>query len=276
MTIFRTLLIALSLSLGLASSAQNISGTVTYKSASKVNFKMDNPEISPEQKKMIQERMAEAMQKEFNLSFNRHESLYEEVKELERDDQRGMRFLSMISGSNGLYYKNLKEGIYLDQTEFFGKQFLIKDSLEQLDWRLEKGTKSIGKYICNKAVAQRVVTVAKTESVDGNRQDTLTNDTIEITAWYSMQIPISNGPAQYGGLPGLIMELNDGNTTILCTKVSLSPGEEKEIKRPDSGEEVSQAEYEEIITKKMEEMRRMYGGRGQGRGSSSFEIRMGR
>ena len=254
---------------------QAISGTATYKSASEVPFSMDSPDITPEQKKMIEERMARAMQKEFELKFNRTESLYEEVEELEKEGQRGMRFIGMLSGAGGTFYKNLMENYYVDKTEFFGKQFRIVDTLEKLDWSLEKGTKAIGRYQCNRATAQRVVTISRSETVDGESRDTTMEDTINITAWYTMQIPVSNGPAQYGGLPGLIMELNDGTTTLLCTRVSLKPGEEIEIAEPQGGEEVSQDEYERITQEKLEEMRQMYRRPG-GRGSSSMEIRIGR
>ena len=198
-----------------------------------------------------------------------------EVVELEKEGQGGMRFMSMMAGGGGTLYKDLSAGTYLDKVEFFGKQFLITDTIEKLDWKLEKGTKAIGKYQCNKAVAERVVTLTRSESVDGESRDTTFQDTITVTAWYTMQVPVSNGPSQYGGLPGLIMELNDGQTTMLCTRVSIRPGEEMEIKKPDGGEEVSQAEYEQITQEKIEEMRRMYRRPG-GRGSSSMEIRIGR
>ena len=32
--------------------------------------------------------------------------------------------------------------------------------------------------------------------------------TIEVTAWYTPEIPINQGPADYWGLPGLILEVN--------------------------------------------------------------------
>jgi GLPGLI family protein len=37
---------------------------------------------------------------------------------------------------------------------------------------------------------------------------------VTITAWYTPEIPVSQGPEGYWGLPGLILEVNDGKTTI--------------------------------------------------------------
>ena len=84
-----------------------------------------------------------------------------------------------------------------------------------------------------------------------------------VTAWYTPQIPINQGPGEYWGLPGLILEVSSGRTTILCSKIVMNPGEKEEIKRPSKGKEVTQAEYSEIVKKKMEEMSEMFRGRGR-------------
>jgi GLPGLI family protein len=95
---------------------------------------------------------------------------------------------------------------------------------------------------------------------------------ITITAWYTPEIPVSQGPEGYWGLPGLILEVNDGKTIILCSKVVLNPKEKTEIKAPSKGKVVNQKEYDETVIKKMEEFREMNQGRG---GSGGFQIRMG-
>jgi GLPGLI family protein len=82
---------------------------------------------------------------------------------------------------------------------------------------------------------------------------------------------VSQGPEGYWGLPGLILEVNDGKTTILCSKIVLNPKDKAEIKAPSNGKEVSQKEYDEIVVKKMEEMQEMNNGRGGG-----FQMRMTR
>lgn len=92
---------------------------------------------------------------------------------------------------------------------------------------------------------------------------------ITITAWYTPEIPINQGPEGYWGLPGLILEVNDGKTVILCSKVVLNSKEKVEIKAPNKGKETSQKEYDETVTKKMKEMSEMNGGSGGG-------FRMGR
>lgn len=271
----KNFLLLLATLVSFAANAQKISGTATYKTAGSIPLKLESAEITPEQKKRIEERMSKAMQKEYSLKFNRNESLYEEVVALEKEGERGMRFLNMMTGAGGTFYRNLKQSQIRQEQNLFGKAFLIVDSIESLEWKLGSETKSIGNYICNKATALKVFTVSKTEMVDEEVKDTIIQDTVEIVAWYTMQIPVSHGPGKYSGLPGLILELYDGQITTLCTKVSISTSEEAEIKQPDSGEEVSQAEFEKISREKMEEMRKMYGGQRGGRGRGSMEIRIG-
>jgi len=123
-----------------------------------------------------------------------------------------------------------------------------------------------------KVEAEKVEDTTKSNTVDltKNPLDLIeTPKEVEVVAWYTMQIPVNQGPADYWGLPGLILEVSSGRTTILCSKIVMNPAEKEEIERPTKGKEVTRKEYNEIIKKKMEEMREMYGGRnrgGRGRG----------
>ena len=92
---------------------------------------------------------------------------------------------------------------------------------------------------------------------------------ILVTAWYTPQIPVGNGPGEYAGLPGLILELNFYRTTILCSKIVLNPKESTAIKAPNKGKEVTREEYNKIVKEKTEEMRENFRGRG-GRGGRHF------
>jgi GLPGLI family protein len=76
----------------------------------------------------------------------------------------------------------------------------------------------------------------------------------EVEAWYTLQIPVSHGPAEYWGLPGLILEVSAGNTTMLCSKVVMNPKETIKIEAPDKGKEITKMEYQSTIRSKMQEM----------------------
>lgn len=246
-------------------------------------------QMSEEQKKQIAERMKSMLEKTYILTFNRTESTYKEEEKLEAPGAGGSRWGGMMSSfTGGPQYKNVQNSQLLQEQEFFGKQFLIKDSLPPLNWVMGDETKQIGQYTCFKATAQKPVDEMdfanmRRRNNDDEKKDTKkSNDStkkeasdnpmdelevpkeITVTAWYTPQIPVNQGPGDYWGLPGLILEVNANRTTILCSKIVLNPEEKEDIKMPSKGKEVTRPEYNDIMKKKMEEMREMYGGRGRG------------
>jgi GLPGLI family protein len=283
----------------LATHAQkDFQGMAVYESkTSTADFKSrfeGNREITPEMQKMIEERMKKMFEKTFFLNFDKSASIYKEEEKLDAPGQGGggMRMMASFMGGGGTYYKNVKDKTYKVDKEFMGKEFLVKDSLKTYNWQMSSETRVIGGYNCFKATA--VIPASKTDfrnfrpkKEEEKKDDKAKEETkegaktsfmdqielpkeITITAWYTPEIPVSQGPEGYWGLPGLILEVNDGKTTILCSKIVLNPKEKAEIKAPSNGKEVSQKEYDEIVTKKMEEMSEMNNGRG------GFQMRMSR
>ena len=258
---------------------QQFSGIATYNSSTKMEMKMDSTRFTPEQIKQFTEMMRKQLFKEYTLKFNRAESLFEEVEELESTAQggRGPNFAMMAGGAGSLVYKNVANKIMREQVEFFGKVFLISDSLSLEDWKLGKETKQIGSYTCYKATTKRQIITRTVSTEKESVQDTIE---IEVVAWYTPQIPLSHGPDIYWGLPGLIMEINTDKTTILCTKIELKQ-EDMKVAQPTKGEKVGREEYNTIIQEKMIEMEKMRGSRqgpggGGGHGRGSMEIRISR
>ena len=85
---------------------------------------------------------------------------------------------------------------------------------------------------------------------------------VTVTAWYTPQIPVSSGPDVYWGLPGLILELNAGRTTMLCTEVSIDADKTIEIKEPNKGKKVTREDYTEIVKVKTQELKERFKNRG--------------
>ena len=200
----------------------------------------------------------------------------------------------MMAASGGPVYKDVVSKKSLQSTEFMGKKFLISSDQDNIKWVMQNESKMIGSYLCFKATAQvkkpKTMTSAwrnaekdskKSKENDNNLENdnNQTNTKVEkleevvvnaeietITAWYSPQIPVSHGPAEYGGLPGLILELTNDRTVMLCTKVVMNPEKRIDISEPTKGEFVTKGEFENIVEVKVKEMRDMW--RGQ-RGKSS-------
>jgi len=264
---------------------QNFQGQATYQSKTTMDMsRFGGNKMSDAQKKMIAERMKSMLEKTYILTFNKIESTYKEEEKLAAPGKSGMGMMMMGSFSAGKQYKNVKTQQTLEDKEFFGKQFLISDSIPKLNWKMTTETKQIGKYLCMKAIAIKSIDKMDFKNMRRKKKDDKKDteekvkdssvtksfmseveipEEIEVTAWYTMQIPVNNGPAEYGGLPGLILEINEGRTTILCSKIVMNPKEKEVIEAPTKGKKVTRKEYNDIMTKKIEEMREMYGGRGR-------------
>ena len=137
-----------------------------------------------------------------------------------------------------------------------------------MEWTLGKETKKIGNYTCFKATTFIATddllwysfSWGRMRSNDSTQDETTENNetAVEITqveAWYTPQIPVRHGPSEYWGLPGLILEVSAGDTTMLCSKLVLNPEETIVIEAPKKGTIVAKNEYQDLIQKKMAEFR---------------------
>ncbi len=292
----------LSLTSFIATAQKDFQGMAVYESKTSTsdfakNFE-GNKDITPEMKTQIMERMKKMFEKTFILNFDKSASIYKEEEKLDAPGQgNGGRMMASFMGGGGTYYKNVKEKQYTVDKEVFGKEFLIKDSLPNLKWVLSDETKKIGDYTCFKATAVKEASKSdfrnyrrkeekkkedvKTEDKASTekKEDKKTNffdqidlpKEITVTAWYCPEIPVNQGPDEYWGLPGLIMEVNDGKTVIMCSKLVMNVKDKLEIKAPTGGDKVTQKEFDDIMIKKMKEMQEMGGGPGMRGG-----MRMGR
>jgi GLPGLI family protein len=253
--------------------AQDFQGVATYKSHRKVDLKVDDKNANSDMQKQIQEQLRKQFQQEYTLTFNKYESIYKREEKLEAPQISQSGFKIQISQGNDLFYKNIKENRFTNKTEFFGKLFLVKDTLTNRKWELINETKNIGEYTCYKAVFNDEITT-QTFTEDGEIEKVTKPRTT--TVWYTPQIPVNNGPSEYYGLPGLILEVNDGDLTLICSKIIINPKEEGiAIDEPTKGKEVTQAEFDEISDKKSKEMMEQFQSRrGSGDGDRVM-IRVG-
>lgn len=254
----------------MTSQAQEFHGVATYKSHRKMDFSIGGEGTNPEMEKQIQEQLKKQFQKEYTLTFNQEASIYKQNEELAKPSPVSSNGISIeISMGSDVRYKNVKENRYTNQTELYGKQFLIKDSLSTLAWELVNETKNIGEYTCFKAIYKDSIT-STTFTDKGDIQE-VKKERIT-TAWYTPQIPVNNGPEDFQGLPGLILEINDGSLTLVCTKIVINPKDKTTIDEPNKGKVLSQAEFEAIVEKKSKEV--MDDMKARNRGNSNSSSRM--
>lgn len=147
----------------------------------------------------------------FILDYSGNQSKFH-IKEDLRNSDRDAKIALAIAKYFSPIYTDLSKNITQyrsPQSPLSNKKhYLITDSLFS-NWQLTRDTKTIQHLTCYKAIGQFTVT-----SDRAPKQSTL-------IAWYCPSIPNSFGPRGYGGLPGLILQLQAGNVSFSAKKIDL-------------------------------------------------------
>jgi len=170
------------------------------------------------------------------LDLNKEASLYTHKPKMIRMAGEYRRYFNSDE-----IYKNLKNNEIITTTSLFDTSYLIKDTLPVFHWKITGETKKIGRYTAIKAVGTEKIWKKKVRMPDlsgkKNIKPAVKSKMVnsEVTAWFTPEIPISNGPEKYGGLPGLILELHIPGKIYMAKKISINPRRKKEIKAPIEG-----------------------------------------
>lgn len=268
-------LLSLSLTIPEAIS-QGLTGRAYYKSSSSIKFQMDSTKTSPEQMAEIQAQLKKQMERDYILSFTQTESNWKQAESLgggpATASSGGMTMVINTGNQDNVLYKNIADQSYIQEQEVMGKEVLVKDALEPAEWELTGESKKIGDYTAQKATYSRIIDSQRFST--GMTEMENVKDTINITAWFTPEIPVSHGPENYFGLPGLILEIQNNGRTLICEKIELNPSKEPvAIEIPKKGKEVSREEFRAMQEEGMKQMMNQYQGKpGEG---NQFTIRIG-
>ena len=259
-----------------ASFAQGFTGRAYYKSSSKISISMDSTKMAPEQMAQIQASLKKQMEQNYILSFTQTESTWKKEESLgggpATASAGGAVFMVASSGEGSALYKNIADQTYLQEQEMMGKEYLVKDKSEPFEWELSEETKKIGNYTAQKASFTKIVDSRQFST--GMTEMENVKDTLQVTVWFTPEIPVSHGPENYFGLPGLILEVQNQGRTLICEKIELNPSADPVIiERPSKGKEMTQAEFRVVQEEGMKQMMNRYQGKpGSG---AQMQIRIG-
>lgn len=242
----RNALVALLLLLVASASAQT-TGMITYEE------KMDLHKTLPPDRQDMKDMIPQFNTALFELIFSGDTSIYRAKKQEEMPATTStspggppggpMRY----GGGRALrvVYKNLAADTMIDSRDFMQKQFLITGPPKARKWKIGTKQKQILGYNCMEA---------------SFRVDSAT----ALVAWFAPQLQISNGPSDYQGLPGMILQIdvNDGERMITATEIALDSVDTSVLVAPSKGKEVTPEEFEKIREEKMKEMGMQQGGPG--------------
>jgi|1048.fasta_scaffold08755_2 GLPGLI family protein len=259
-----------------ATFAQGFTGRAYYKSTSQFSIKMDSTKMAPEQIAQIQASLKKQMEQNYILSFNQTESTWKKEESLgggpATASAGGAVFMVATSGEGSTLYKNIADQSFLEEQDMMGKAYLVKDMLEPVEWELSNETKKVGNYTVQKASYTRIVDSKRFST--GMTEMENVKDTLQVTVWFTPEIPVAHGPENFFGLPGLILEVQNQGRTLICEKIELNPSADPVvIERPSKGKEITQAEFQTVQEEGMKQMMNRYQGKpGEG---NRMEIRIG-
>lgn len=138
--------------------------------------------------------------------------------------------------SKNVTYKNHQTKQIISKTLFLGKEFLVTDTIAVEQFNIvENEVKEILGFECKKAI-----------SSDGKN-----------IVWYTEHIPVADGPINTN-LPGLILEAHLDQ--YFYTATSIDDNTKQSIVVPTGGKKMTNAEFQEMVQKQTEMMKRGTGG----------------
>ncbi|MDX1905806.1 MAG: GLPGLI family protein [Bacteroidia bacterium] len=236
--------LCLFLGITLLGHAQPLSGEIVYEE--KVNLHLRIPPGDEQMKAMIPNFRTH----QFSLKYYEDVSLYTSTESGETAPPPppppggggGPRIVMMRPQS--AWYLNQASGERIEQRDFMGRKFLIRDSLPVFSWKLTGRQQEILGHMCQEAVFQ--------------------DSMMSAVAWFCPDIPLPAGPEQFGQLPGMIqaLDINQGERVITAVSLKDTPLTANSIQPPVEGKEVTREEFRAMVDAKMKEMQGEMGGGG--------------
>lgn len=174
---------------------------------------LDAQEFQAQAFYQIQDLLRPELQQKYKLTFDATTSVYQDETATE---------------NTGIYYKNSDTQLFVTSKKANKKDYLICDALEKFNWNITSETKTILGYSCTKAT-----------SASG-----------ALMVWFTPGIPTNQGPENYTGLPGLILEVISEKKLISCVKINLLPPGKVQIKAPLNGIKVNQKQFDTLTKNK--------------------------
>lgn len=212
--------------------SQKISGKVTYKfSAEPLNEKKFDSAYTARTKKKMDTWMKGIFKNTKDvhtfLTFANGESLYVVEDKMQNDGKTIFNLNRTYAGGDNIYYKNTNTKEYFFQNDT--GELLLTD-LAPIKWKITQETKKIGKYLCYKAI-----------DIESK------NKKMKPIAWFTPLIPVSFGPKEYNGLPGLVLLVEMSKRSITAIKIVLNPSEDIVIEKPTKGKKETVEEYKKRV-----------------------------
>ncbi len=163
------------------------------------------------------------------LRFQENESIFS--SEFNWDNTKDLKDLNIGKThltSLGTVYMDWYQKQMVRANDFMGKSYRIEHTLPYVKWELKEEYKEIFNHKCQLA-------------------ESLTKEDKKIKAWFALDLPQNIGPDIYGGLPGIILELDLNEGFYHYTAQSIAPISYFDFELPKEGELINDKEYTRLL-----------------------------
>lgn len=217
-------------------------GTVVYKNFltppdGLEQLKKNNPEKYKKVAFMFDKMKDATKAKDYTLKFNQAISYFKTNPSMSKDNNA---FEEMITDDSEYYYKTSKN-LRFEVRHLSGKELLIKKA--SIKWKILDETKNIKGYKCQKAKSVQLFYSVNIKTGNLNTKEQ------PIIAWFTTELPFAFGPENYGGLPGLILELRTQGKNYSIDELKIDSSKKNIIKFPNIEKSISEKEAAKLIHK---------------------------
>jgi GLPGLI family protein len=251
----KTILAGCSLFVVMMSQAQQKEGKVIYERTSQLQININGG--MPGMENMIPKSRTD----KFELNFANNQSIWKSAEEANDNDNAsgdGVQIRMIVAGNDDVLYNNFETGKRVEKREMFEKTFIVDDTISKLKWKMSGETKTILGFPCMQATTTRISSRTTMNMDNGKMERKEIQDTSNIIAWFTSNIPVSAGPAEFQGqLPGLILEMDVSNGRQVFKAVSVTEKADVAIiKEPTGKKRYTPEEFRKEREKMMEEMQK--------------------
>ncbi|TKC09984.1 GLPGLI family protein [Pedobacter polaris] len=165
----------------------------------------------------------------WDYSFNETTASYKAQK---KESNVSDNMFAFSSGQNTAeMYTDISKKSRVIKKSIMGEDYILPDTIPNLDWKIMHDVRKIAGYDCRKAIA-------------------VINDSVYVVAFYTDEILLKGGPEGFTGLPGMILGLAIPryNTTWFATKVEAVNVPIYEISQPTKGKRAdNEKEFKKLI-----------------------------
>jgi len=179
----------------------------------------------------------------YDLILQDKESVWVPIEKIDNKQDEDNSILIMVNPGGGRIYKNASDGYLIEEKSISKTKFAVTNTIQDFHWEIERTEREILGMKVYKA----------TSKIDSTRT---------LNAWYTPELQFNSGPSKYGGLPGLILELeveNIGKNSVHFKAIELNADVNLNInKLKPKGKKINFPEFDKLKNEYSQKKKEIY------------------